>query len=367
MNPSTTTKINSDSFQCTKAWCFEQFLSPKKTDSLLQTIKICGALIQKSGVHSVIAMKTAGLRYTDNGDTVRCDICSLEVSGWKLDMMPFNIHAQRSPQCPYVLSILPDKIIPAPATFSLIPSSVDDMSFRHQKIESIQQNTQPNILMEINKIKQIRRRTFSHWPHQTSPSSAIMIEAGFFCCNVGDRVICLYCNLICQQWVPNTDDPWEVHKTLSPQCPYVIAMLTCRQEASVSTINEFPPNDRSLPSNSIDPFRSNEIVYRGACHTAYIEIPRRHASFATWSGENLPSVDDLVRAGFFYTGTEKTVTCFYCNGSLQNWDANDNPIIEHVRRFPNCTYAKQLYDTDLFQKIQKSNRIRHGIVDFVWE
>ncbi|CAF4385491.1 unnamed protein product, partial [Rotaria sordida] len=57
---------------------------------------------------------------------------------------------------------------------------------------------------------------------------------------------------------------------------------------------------------------------------AYSEIPKRHASFATWPNEDLPSVDDLVRAGFFYTGTKTIVTCFYCNGSLQNWRPNDN-------------------------------------------
>jgi hypothetical protein len=179
-----------------------------------------------------------------------------------------------------------------------------------------------------------------------------MIEAGFFNCNVGDRVICIYCNLICQQWTPNSDDPCEVHKKLSPKCCYVIAMLTPSQTTSTSIINE--------ASTSVDQFQCHPIVYTAACNTNYIEIPKRYASFANWPNENLPPVDDLVRAGFFFTGTKTIVTCFYCNGSLQNWGPNDNPMIEHARWFPHCAYAKQLCGAELYRKIQESKRAQQG-------
>ncbi|CAF3551333.1 unnamed protein product [Rotaria sp. Silwood1] len=88
-----------------------------------------------------------------------------------------------------------------------------------------------------------------------------------------------------------------------------------------------------------------------------MEIPKRYVSFATWPSEQLPAVDDLVRAGFFYTGKNTIVTCFYCNGSLQNWGSNDNPMIEHARWFPHCAYAKQLCGDDLYRKIQESKRL----------
>ncbi|CAF3410412.1 unnamed protein product [Rotaria sp. Silwood1] len=307
-------------------------------------------------------MLSAGFYYINNGDTVRCDACGLEVSGWTLDMKPFTIHAQRSPTCDFVRSVLPDQIMSVSSTMNLLSttsaSTDDEKPSKRQKIEATQQISEPCRLVEIDTLKQIRKRTFSHWPHRTSPSSAQMIEAGFFGCNVGDRVICLYCNCIFQQWTPHTDDPCEVHKTLSPKRPYVIAMLKRQPTGSILIINEFSNNSHSLTSNNTDAFRCNEIVYTAACHTNYIEIPRRHASFDTWPKENLPSVDDLVRAGFFYTGTKTIVTCFYCNGSLQNWGANDNPTIEHARWFPHCAYAKQLCGPELHRKIQESKRIQ---------
>ncbi len=358
-----------DISQSPKGSYLEQYLPPQKKGLFRQVLDICRNLLKRQGVHSVIAMSSGGFHYTGDGDTARCGDCSLEVSGWTLDMKPFAIHAQRNPACPFVRSILPDGIIPVPITMNLltatsITSSDDEKPTKRQKTEATQELCQPNILVEINMMKQIRKRIFSHWPHRSSPSGTQMIEAGFFSCNVGDRVICLYCNLICQQWLPNIDNPWEAHKTLSPKCPYVITMLKCQQAASILIINEYSTSDHSLASNTIDPFRCHEIVYTAACHIAYIEIPKRLASFATWPNENLPSVDDLVRAGFFYTGSKTVVTCFYCNGSLQNWGANDNPTIEHARWFPNCAYVKQLCGTELYRKIQESKRAQQGLFFF---
>ncbi|CAF3382209.1 unnamed protein product [Rotaria sp. Silwood1] len=283
-------------------------------------------------------------------------------------MNPFSVHAQRSPNCKFVKSIKSSTEvlsftsshtstainIDLPTTDS---SKEEDMPSKRQKIEATSRSIETPPFVEVEMVKKVRRQTFSHWPHRTSPSQTQMIQAGFFNCNVGDRVICIYCNLICQQWTPHTDDPCEVHKTLSPKCPFVVNMLIRREATPPSIINlSSVTNGTSAVAGVVDAFRSHEIVLAAACNSYYIEIPKRHQSFATWPNEPLPSVDDLVRAGFFYNGTGTIVTCFYCNGSLQNWGANDNPIIEHARWFPHCGYAKQLCGDDLYRKIQESKR-----------
>ncbi|CAF4734961.1 unnamed protein product, partial [Rotaria sp. Silwood1] len=61
---------------------------------------------------------------------------------------------------------------------------------------------------------------------------------------------------------------------------------------------------------------------------------------------------------------EIIVTCFWCNGSLQNWRPNNNPLIEHVHWFPYCAYAKQFCGEELYSKIQESKRIQQDD-DFV--
>jgi hypothetical protein len=344
--------------------CIERYVASDKKAMVFKALQICISIFTKPGVHSIIKMEAGGFNYTGKEDAARCSECELEVSGWTMDMDPFETHAQRRPKCPYVQKIRSDIKISIQTTanlFASMPATNDDEKpTKRQKLEGMQEMIQPNTLVEVNLLKQMRRRTFSHWPHRTSPSSSQMIEAGFFNCNVGDRVICLYCNQICQQWTPNSDDPWEVHKTLSPNCPYVTATSKQQQTSSIRIVNEQSTRENAVGTTNNDQFRLNEIVYTAACNPIYIEIPRRHASFATWPSENAPSVDDLVRAGFFYTGTKTIVTCFYCNGSLQNWGANDNPTIEHARWFPHCAYAKQLCGAELYRKIQESKRAQQG-------
>ena len=330
-------------------------------------------ILKGPGIHTACYLNTAGFQYTGNGDTTRCNDCGLEVSNWTKDMIPFAIHSEQKPECPFIRTLLQSSSLNESASFSASTTIIRNTSIsnehenpsKRQKLETNDPESSSNTLHETNLLRQVRRRTFSHWPNRTVPSKAQMIEAGFFGCNVGDRVICIYCNFICQQWTPNTDDPCEVHKTLSPKCIYVKAKLMRHPSSSISIVNErstmeATSGNHSSTSSHLTSLRSNDIVYTAACNPTYSEIPKRHASFSTWSHENLPSVDDLVRAGFFYTGTKSIVTCFYCNGSLQNWGANDNPTIEHARWFPHCAYAKQLCGDDLYRKIRESKRAQQG-------
>ena len=189
--------------------------------------------------------------------------------------------------------------------------------------------------VELESTRQARINSLSHWPHQ-SPRSQLMADAGWFSCNVSDRVICIYCNTICQQW-SRKDDPIEVHIRLNPKCPFAIHLSS--RTYSRQTIND------NLPFK-LDPI-----------HSGMSEPSRREATFTSsnWTNES-PSIESLVRAGFFCSSVSNTVTCFYCNGSLHKWSANDNPMIEHARWFPQCRYAKDLCGNELYEKIQASKK-----------
>ena len=191
------------------------------------------------------------------------------------------------------------------------------------------------LLNEADSIRKARLHSLSHWFHQT-PSIESMANAGWFACNVSDRVLCIYCNTICHEWSIN-DDPAQVHARLSPQCPFVLSMPSI--EHSPKIVND-------LISAKFEP-----------SHPMMAEIARREATFTnnTWT-ETSPRVEDLVRAGFFCPGLANTVTCFYCNGSLHKWGANDNPMIEHARWFPHCLYARHLCGSQLYDRIQMSKK-----------
>ena len=171
---------------------------------------------------------------------------------------------------------------------------------------------------EMDGFKQARPRTFSHWPYPKSFCDRL-IEAGFFSCNQNDRVICIHCDLICEQWDIELNDPCEVHQLRSPQCLFVKSM-------------------------------SHSKSFKLPGYKDYINPQKRLESFSTWSNDRFSSVNKLVDAGFFYNSDK--ITCFYCNGSFESWQSNNSPLAEHVRLFPYCHYARQLCGEELYQKIQ---------------
>lgn len=330
--------------------------------ALLHAIKT-----RSSDYHGHVRLATAGLRVTNDPDIARCDECNFEVRDWRKPIDLLALHTNGTPDCPLInrgrsSKLLTTSSLPARNTVKCVThSESDENPAKRLKIEPRDTSALCNTLLEANIVQQIRKRTFSHWPHRSNPSQAQMVEAGFFGCNVGDRVICIYCNLICQQWTPHTDDPSEVHRVLSPHCIYVKAKLVQRSTESIVIVNENVASGSTAAGSNAEQFHCQAFVPTAACNPAYTELPKRTASFANWTAENSPSADDLVRAGFFYAGMSTIVTCFYCNGSLQNWGPNDNPMIEHARWFPHCAYAKQLCGDELYRKIQESKRIQQGL------
>ncbi|CAF1588263.1 unnamed protein product [Adineta ricciae] len=189
-----------------------------------------------------------------------------------------------------------------------------------------------HVLNESFYTRRDRMETFTNWPH-TKPSADDMASNGWFSCRIADRVICIYCDTICHRW-KSTDDPKQVHKRLSPQCTFVLSEL-------------------SESSNTIPVvIQTSEETFRPH-HTDMCQMSYRLKSFdqPAWT-QNTPTAHDLAYAGFFYSGEGNVVTCFYCNGSLKQWNSNDSPKVEHARWFPHCLYAKHLCGDVFYNQIQ---------------
>ena len=45
-----------------------------------------------------------------------------------------------------------------------------------------------------------------------------------------------------------------------------------------------------------------------------------------------------AEAGFYYTGEQDAVRCFYCNLGMHHWSAQDQPWLQHAACRPHCTY-----------------------------
>jgi hypothetical protein len=76
----------------------------------------------------------------------------------------------------------------------------------------------------------------------------------------------------------------------------------------------------------------------------------------------------MAQAGWFYQplkkGSDLTI-CIYCDLSLDEWDALDDPVYEHERRSPNCPVFALLNQASVPEKSQPpiTDQADNGIMD----
>lgn len=222
---------------------------------------------------------------------------------------------------------------------------------------SIESSEESDVQMSTN-TEEVRQRTFSHWPNYPKQFLDELVRAGFYGCNDNDYVICLSCNLIVHEWQPGTDDPCELHRSLSPTCAYVRDKLTDTngQQPTIHLGQASVTIPNALPNNS------GQGIVDAFPDLPYCVVPKRTETFATWNQPNLPPIDRFINAGFFYTGVGTKVTCFRCNGSVDQWKPADDPTAVHVQHFPHCVYIRQFCGEELYQKLVRHNRLRTGLL-----
>ncbi|KAJ1076953.1 hypothetical protein K5549_017783, partial [Capra hircus] len=80
----------------------------------------------------------------------------------------------------------------------------------------------------------------------------------------------------------------------------------------------------------------------------------RLASFYDWPLSAVVPPELLAAAGFFHTGQQDKVRCFFCYGGLQSWEQGDDPWTEHARWFPRCEFLLQTKGRDFVCRVQES-------------
>ena len=273
------------------------------------------------GVHSSNRMKAAGFSYTGIEDTALCQKCGLEVSDWTIDMEPFTIHKQRSPQCSYVRSILPKDYS-------------DGSGYRLEIIEN-------NRFKEDRQKTIERARSFYAWPSIT-PSRRLMFLAGWTILLLSGNIMtqCMYCDARYDNW-QLYDDPFIIHSILSPSCPYVLSFdpIVYDDTSRKKTINKLYTPDL-LDVERQQPV--SDISYPSDSH--YMETPKRIDSFREFpSNLSTEMVEVLAKSGFYYCAKQSTrVQCFCCFGYIDDFHRfSINEINStHLTRFPYCRHAQ---------------------------
>lgn len=95
---------------------------------------------------------------------------------------------------------------------------------------------------------------------------------------------------------------------------------------------------------------------QAAEYPAYAIESRRLRSFEDWPKQMKQKPAQLADAGFFYTGSFDSVTCFSCGGGLRSWEEDDDPWEQHALYFGVvCKYVRLIkgenYHDDVITKL----------------
>ncbi|XP_076803172.1 E3 ubiquitin-protein ligase XIAP-like [Clavelina lepadiformis] len=86
------------------------------------------------------------------------------------------------------------------------------------------------------------------------------------------------------------------------------------------------------------------------CPVCHSTVPFHSSS---WTAHKIRATPrQIANAGTYYLGVRDQAKGWYCNGGLQNWERDDDPLEEHAKWFPMCEFVLQ----------QKGPDYVHGIV-----
>lgn len=194
-----------------------------------------------------------------------------------------------------------------------------------------------------------------------------MAKAGFIYTGEGDTIVCVECKKDFAFWTSHDPafserkSPVEEHKEQSPHCSMAVSSNDAsaaetsktskkkgrgKQAADIVEIPQPSPNQGS--AFHLRPPPKNGCASEASGYTDMTILDNRKRSFlGKWPKENIIPGDKMADAGFWYKGPHDRVECFNCRGRLVNFFKGDNPVGEHARHFPSCSFIQNLNNAPL--------------------
>jgi len=207
-----------------------------------------------------------------------------------------------------------------------------------------------------------RRRSFvdNNWNNQ-HVSSDDLAQLGFFFSKQPDHVRCIFCKVHLSEFEPN-DSVLEEHLKFSPNCPLLRRRETDNVPLCAVELNKILPAasyDECGSSSSTRARRKSYRVENDEVSFPEFKFPsERLASFAMWPVGIKQKPEELVAAGFFYSGHSDMTICFSCGIYIAKWEPEDNPWVEHKQHTTDvCKYLEMNQSTlQLNERLYEESR-----------
>ncbi|NXV75579.1 BIR7B protein, partial [Atlantisia rogersi] len=195
-----------------------------------------------------------------------------------------------------------------------------------------------------------RLRTFWHWPGNSPVSAKDLVKAGFFFVGPRDEVQCFCCGGVLKDWVPG-DCPAAEHLKFFPSCKFICGEDVGNQEM-LPLQGIFDTVDGQFLSFS-QGIESEEAALSSEPEYPEMEAEEvRLSTFRNWPQDTNVPPEQLARAGFFYTGQDDTVRCFFCDGGVRRWSFGLDPWRQHAKWYPGCEFLLRSRGREFVSSIQ---------------
>ncbi|TID16541.1 hypothetical protein E6O75_ATG11659 [Venturia nashicola] len=179
------------------------------------------------------------------------------------------------------------------------------------------------------------------WPHK-SPRPSELARAGFFYKPTGDsddNCMCFVCQRQLDGWEAG-DDPIAEHLKHAPDCGWAIHASITETFIKGGQVTEDPMSEQFAQArqDTFGDYWPYEQKKGWKCKVAKMVA-------AGWCYDPSPDYNDGV-------------SCSYCSLSLDGWEKNDDPFVEHQRRAPDCEYFKLLDEWSLAREQAKAKKSR---------
>ncbi|XP_071160652.1 baculoviral IAP repeat-containing protein 7-like [Mytilus edulis] len=290
--------------------------------------------------HSVIRLAGAGFYYDGNGDEVTCYFCGLTHKDWKPIDDPKLIHKQKAPKCPFVMKniseISKQDDVRTYSTYGGHASSggacgnaadsenLSVVSEKHYEFVK-EQNRNESIVHNENTFTVVTNRENSvavdrnRENTESSTWSMPRERAEYFSSQIKTN---------------QTQTVYSRNNTTG--LIHIPATNVAQQLTSTHAIEN---TARSSASNTAP--MSIGICLEKPKYPKFAKKTTRLSSFDNWPLYLTQTPEELINAGFFYTGIEDHCRCFFCGGGLRRWEEGDLPWTEHARWYPKCPFVIQ--------------------------
>lgn len=264
----------------------------------------------------------------------------------------------------------------------------DKQMLETQKAAAAAKPQDTDLNIEANRLK-----TFDNW-NVSFIDKHMLALLGFYYYGPGDLVKCYFCGVEIGMWEEG-DDVLTDHMRWSPSCNLIRRHHTNNVPISEAVLNQtLPPaptpdvygvmeRTNTVSEGSIEALSEDDVhmyqhdlygqggieaVLRGTLslssptprstisrpeHPEFAVEAKRLETFEDWPKTMRQKPQQLIDAGFYYTGKGDRVCCFSCGGGLKDWEENDDPWEQHAMWYGKCEYLKLMKGADFIEKMAK--------------